>query len=744
MKRLLLLVLLLITTLPTQAQVLRGRVFDAETRVTLPHATVHIAGTFRGTISNNDGAFELRAEALPVMLVVRYIGYRTDTLAVATESFLDVHLTPVAIELGAITVTDEDPAVRIMREVIERKSIWRETLESYSAQAYARTTLSNDSGIVAIMEGASTAWWDRERGLREIKRGSRQTGNVDFADDMPAAAMALNLYDDDIRVGGHRIIGVTHPDALSRYRFELIGERRLDDVTVYDIAVEPRNDLLMGFVGRVSVLDEAFAMIEVDLRPGRAFLHPLPIRRFEVAYQQQFSNYGTDAWLPVDLRSSSVFELGMPGVITFPTIYVGLVNRFTDYELNVPVPEELFASSDYMQVDSAAVESGEAFLEEGFTVPLTPPETLAYASIDSSMTLMKAYEPGGAIGRAIRRQQEIEERRDQAEGRFNFDFSRLPEPRVWYNRVDGLHGRLQLRRELGRRVTMSHGGGYSSGLSGANRWAYDTSVRLADSIKALGFVSLERTTWFFEVGYRAHTALRYESNFHYRFTNSVAMLLGDEDYFDYYRSVGPYTTASLKTGRLPTEIQVTWRGEEHTSLPLTTSYDLRGIKELQRDNVAIDEGRMHTLTVRIAVGERTDLLGITGARSLEVTSEHSLLGSDFRFRRHHATGHWRMTTFAERRFLPATLDLIGTVGFTSGSGRLPLQRVFVVEGGQSSYTPFGALRSLQGLPYEGRQMAHLVWEHNFRTIPFEILGMYGLAGKRLQSAHFWWPCVAVG
>ena len=60
-------------------------------------------------------------------------------------------------------------------------------------------------------------------------------------------------------------------------------------------------------------------------------------------------------------------------MITFPTIYVGLVNRFTDYELNVPVPEELFASSDYMQVDSAAVESGEAFLEEGFTVPLTPP-----------------------------------------------------------------------------------------------------------------------------------------------------------------------------------------------------------------------------------------------------------------------------------------------------------------------------------------------------------------------------------
>ena len=51
-----------------------------------------------------------------------------------------------------------------LREVIEpQEYLERETLESYSAQAYARTTLSNDSGIVAIMEGASTAWWTGTR-----------------------------------------------------------------------------------------------------------------------------------------------------------------------------------------------------------------------------------------------------------------------------------------------------------------------------------------------------------------------------------------------------------------------------------------------------------------------------------------------------------------------------------------------------------------------------------------------------
>ena len=54
-----------------------------------------------------------------------------------------------------------------MRRVIERKKVWRAALESFEAVAYSRYTVSNDTGIVFILESVSDAYWDRERGMRE-------------------------------------------------------------------------------------------------------------------------------------------------------------------------------------------------------------------------------------------------------------------------------------------------------------------------------------------------------------------------------------------------------------------------------------------------------------------------------------------------------------------------------------------------------------------------------------------------
>ena len=54
-----------------------------------------------------------------------------------------------------IVVDNEDPAVRIMRKVIEKKQEWWDRLKSYKAEAYCRTTFSNDTGIVLIRENIS-------------------------------------------------------------------------------------------------------------------------------------------------------------------------------------------------------------------------------------------------------------------------------------------------------------------------------------------------------------------------------------------------------------------------------------------------------------------------------------------------------------------------------------------------------------------------------------------------------------
>ncbi len=335
---------------------------------------------------------------------MRFIGYETARIPVdaGTPDRIAVRMKPTTYTLEEVVVTGEDPAVDIMRKVIARKRQWRATLETYEAEAYTRFTLENDTGIVSIVESLTKTFWDREEGGREVVLSRRKTSNLDFEEFLPAALFVKNLYDDEIEIAGYDMIGVTHPDALKHYRFTLEGTRSLDGRTVYDIAVEPKSKLASAFTGRVAVLDEAYALLSVELRPGEAFLFPPPVKRFDVTYRQQFSNFGKAYWLPVDFRSDAELEIDFQGLLTFPVIRIRQVSRLTNYEVNVPLPDSLYERKDYLAVDSMAVSADTLLDREGKAVPLTAREASAYAGIDSTMTLDKAYEPRGPLSVFVR------------------------------------------------------------------------------------------------------------------------------------------------------------------------------------------------------------------------------------------------------------------------------------------------------------------------------------------------------
>ena len=85
----------------------------------------------------------------------------------------------------------------------------------------------------------------------------------------------------------------------------------------------------------------------------------------------------------------------------------------------------------------------------------------------------------------------------------------------------------------------------------------------------------------------------------------------------------------------------------------------------------------------------------------------------------------RVATFARRRVLPAALDLRLSGGVSGGA--VPAFRLFALEHalGEEGLagTTFGALRSRTDVPEAGGRYAMLAWEHSFRTIPFEVLGL---------------------
>ncbi len=720
-----------------QAQhLVEGVVRDAASGEPLPAANVQIDGTYTGTITNIDGQFSLQVPSLPAVLVVRYIGYESQYVDVTTSAStgLQIQMPPTVYTLEELVVSEKDPAVDIMREVIEKKKAWRAELASYSAEAYNRFTLKNDTGIVSIIESFTDTYWNPVDGTREVVKARRQTNNLDIGNVLPAAQFVANLYDDNIDIAGYNFMGITHPDALDHYTFELLGYRRIDDDVVYDIGVSPRNRLKTGFVGKVAVLDVEYALLEVELEPGDAFLFPPPIEAFDVTFAQQFSNFGGSAWLPVDFRSNMTAEIGLNRLLSFPTFFIEQVSRISNYDVNAIVPDTLFAEGSSVVVDSVSVAEDTLLDQEGIAVPLDKAEAAAYVAIDSTMTLAKAYEPTGPLARVVKVTARDDDSGDEVvlageEGsrqrrRLNLDFS----PHIRFNRVEGVYGELGIGKRFSNRFNLEGAIGVSSALRGDDKLAFSigTQIRL-DPARRLRL----------DVSYAEYTDTQTHSSPFLRTVNGLVVLFDGVDYYDYFLNERLRASLSYAVPETQLTLRTGLHIESQGDLSKQTDYDFFGGSFTQRENPDINSfGGVHSFVAGFSFGDSEETLGVTGRRFLDVHVEHALPGldSDHAFTRYNASLEWRFNTFFTRRLLPNTLDVkvVGQRGF----GDLPVTRFGAVDGRMTFYNQFGTLKTLQSKPYRGDDALGIFWEHNFKTVPFEILGMRRAAENAINLIVF--------
>ena len=708
-----------------QPWLVRGTVIDATTGQPLPAATVQLAGTYRGTIANDEGEYSLKVQQLPATLKVSYIGYVSQDRVLTTPAErVDFVLTPVPFLFDPIVVTAETSAEGIMRQVIRRKQAWRPSLASYQAQAYTRRVLENEEGIVRIGELASEIYWEREQGLREVVKSRRVTQNLDSHEGYTSALEGFtNFYDDDIPFISHTLIGPTHPDALKHYHFRLIGQRYLDDKVVFDISVEPKNKLQAAFVGRVAVLDEDFALLEVELAPSRATTAsaiPLPlIEHMDFAYQQQFRGFAGGVWLPVDYRASMAIKIGMVG-LHFPAIKYNVVTRLSDYQVNVDMPDSLYASEEVLRVDSLAVAQDSSFARLADKVPLSAREQAAYATIDSTMQFEQAFQPTGFLARflvdeeAEQVKEETEQVKEETEeqARSSRWLGQIGlKPVLRYDRVSGAHLGLEGDRSLFGGLEAGGSTGYNIGLE---RWSYRGR---AGWQRSAGRVALE---------YGRGPVPRTPSDSYPLLPNSGQSLLGLDDYFDYYWN--ERLRARLHFS-LPGQVGLAmgFNHEAHTSLRETTAFSLLNRNWRPRPNPAIEEGRLRSVEVGFEWGGPYQPFGMTANRRVEMGVEHSSggLGSDFSFTRLRLALDGHFKTFLKRRFTPNALDVRLVAGYSIGD--VPVQRFGSLEASMGFFSPFGAFRTVRGHPYEGEHYAALYWEHNFKTTPFELLGLWDWA-----------------
>ena len=729
-----LLLLAVVSLTAAQAQtVVRGRVTDAATGEGLAAATVQAVGTARGTITNRAGDFEIAVPAGADSLAVRFIGYAPAVRAVPSGGRLDVALAPSVATLGEAVVTAGNPADNVMRRVIARKARWRAGLQTWRAQAYSRQTYRSDGEVVAVVEGQTTAFWDRERGLREVVTGTRRTGNLGAlpTEFFTAADQAINFYDDEIEFGGFRLMGPTNARALGFYVFELVGTRALGRQLVYDIALRPRNPLQPGLTGTLAVLADADALVSVSVRPSDAVQFPL-VSAFELTLEQQFSSFGQavgaePVWLPADFRMDAQARPGN-ALLRFPRIRFEVSSRLTDYAVNVAVPDSLY-ERDGATVDTVAVAGG---LAAAGVVPLSAEEERALAEIDSTRSLAEAFRPTGPLARFLNANISFSASGPTPSGGGDRGVRVSYGPVLAYNRAEAAR--------LGAEATVT-----GAVLAGTVEAAYQTGPETVAARLAVGTR--------LSPGLRAGAEVRRETvplagSFYVEpDANSLVALALGEDYFDYARRQGVWAWAEgRRDAALQPSVLLTASYDDYDPAAVETRYTLLN-RALPPDNARVEDRDLWTLGARLRLGEPSGGLpgSVAGHRGLTVRVEGgrqpaSDSGLDATaYGRAEGDARWSLPTVLRRRLVAPTLHLRLAAG--AASADLPLQRAFGVDGQFAGLAPFGALRARTGRLTLARRYALVAWEHDFRSVPFEAVGWRGAAplGLSLQvhGAHAW-------
>ena len=727
--RLLIIYLLLPAAVYSQTEI-TGIVFDAESGESLPAATVIIENTLKGTITNNQGQFSIATDQFPVTLRISYIGFETHSVHFQSpsESPVTVQLIPSVTELEAIVVTDRDPGLSIMEKVIERKKLWRADLKTYRSNAYTRQVLENDTSIVSISESESISYWDHEKGHREVQTSAQQTSNISADQNFAGVSYLPNFYDDNIMIAGYNMVGITHPEALKYYNFSLLETLQMDGIPVYKIEVSPRRQRQPTFTGTAYVLDREYALIEVDLKPNDVVNFPPPIQEFDLAYKQQFNNFGGDFRLPVDMRVEGVIRIGMIG-LRFPSMKFRQLSRLTDYQVNISLPDSVFEDQDLI---SQAAEDSEMLVTDQpdsiaessvirNSIPLTEEEKTAYATIDSTQTLEDAFRPEGFLARMM-----DDDNENDNSGFLNGGGKFLPGGaglNMRFNRADGFHLGARYRNRFDFGFQFKTFGGYNFN---SQKWDY--------GLHTTQQIFQNNDTRISLLGrYENSTKTQYKSNLYSTGMQSSSALIGGDDYSDYYRNEQISAGVQIRNILPKVHLQVSANHEIHRSFEPDSEldYSLFGWHRQQRINPQIGEGNLRSFKGKVSYGDFNPGrdFGFSGNRNIAVSAEISdpSFGSDFNFAKVTLSADWNLPTFYQRRLFANTLDLHFSGGYSFRN--LPLQRFGAVDGSLTRFTPFGSLKTRNYLPYQGNKYWLATAEHNFRTIPFEILGINALVDR---------------
>ena len=404
MRNCLIIILSLLLPVSGFAGTLKGRVTDSR-GVAIPFVPVYIQGTTMGTTANANGEYLLQLDPGTYKIVCQYIGYKQSVYNVSiTGSETMQHnftLQEQQMELKGVTIkaTDEDPAYKIIRKVIARRSFHLKQIKSFQTGIYLKGVLrtrtaptkilgqevsagdmgldSQGKGVLYLCEEVADYYAAEPDKRRTVVHSVRQSGDpngLGFAQFPPVISFYENNMNISPQLNPRGFISPVSDNALSYYRYKLMGEFKENGKLISKIQVTPKRDYEPTFRGDIYIVNDDWAIHSVNMMlTKRSNLDMLDSFRIE----QFFLPLREDTWVvksQVLYPVIAIFGFGITG--NFVTVY-------DRQKVNEPIPDSIFGDRIVSMYDKTANKKDTTYWSGTRPIPLEHDEVRDYVVKDS-------------------------------------------------------------------------------------------------------------------------------------------------------------------------------------------------------------------------------------------------------------------------------------------------------------------------------------------------------------------------
>ncbi|SDT91719.1 CarboxypepD_reg-like domain-containing protein [Polaribacter sp. Hel1_33_78] len=387
----------------------KGKITDMKNNP-LSFVSVYLDNTVTGATSNDNGDYILDLiRKGKYTIVFQFLGFKTVKKEVEISSFpfyLNVKLEEESVQLSEISISTKDnPANRIIRNVIANKDKNTDKFANYTAKFYSRglyrikdapkkflgQTLgdfgggldSTRSGIIYLSETISDIKFQKKpKNFKENIIASKVSGQDNGISFNRAEDANINFYENSVEFGNN-LVSPLSTNAFSYYKFKLEG-------TFYDkngrlinkIKILPKRKNDPVFNGSLYIVEDDWALYGADVSVTGAQVN-IPV--VDVLKLKQNYNYSdkNDAWVlisqSIDFR---VNALGFKFDGRFSS-------AFSNYDF-IPNFNEKTFTNEVLTFEKEATEKDSSYWITLRPVPLTTEEVKDYEVKDSLKVVRKS------------------------------------------------------------------------------------------------------------------------------------------------------------------------------------------------------------------------------------------------------------------------------------------------------------------------------------------------------------------